>query len=329
MDAPRPGPERVSALLESVVAPGVGWQSPVRVYDGALSTVFRVEAASHRPVAVKLYYQRGTGIPAPDVARTQFDSYQRVATALGESPTFRVPAMVSLCEEHGLVVQEWAPGTALNTLLGQRAQGHVAASRAVHRAGGWLRHFHRCQRRDSAPMDVRRRLEIVYEELDVGAPALRDTRLVRRTLSALEATADSVASAPLEVSWLHGDFKPQDLVISEETVYGIDIGVLYENVTLYDAAQFLNHLDLLCHHPVALWLLRRRAELHECFLDAAIGDEPAQFSAPLHWIRAQALLRQWVAWGYKPNRPGVTLINRLRYGKLIDSEVRALMCALA
>jgi Ser/Thr protein kinase RdoA (MazF antagonist) len=104
----------------------------------------------------------------------------------------------------------------------------------------------------------------------------------------------SVASSkPAQISWLHGDCKTDNFMLSRGRVYGIDIHVEHENAIEHDLAQFLNN--------VALQTLRLRFRhlkpiapaLTDAFMSGYRSAGPEVSARLLHWIRLWSAISYW------------------------------------
>ena len=97
----------------------------------------------------------------------------------------------------------------------------------------------------------------------------------------------------LEQSWLHGDFKTDNLLTCSNGIVGIDVHARYENAVIYDLAAFANHLELTLHHPLALRLLPWRDGLINAFFDAFDRGNRLDCHLPYRWIALYKMIDSW------------------------------------
>lgn len=239
------------------------------------------------PVAVK-YYPGGEGADLA-VAVRQFSAMQRAYTAMRNDTNFSVPRPYMLDEAQRLLICEWIEGQPMtDRVLSWRCP--LAEAKALMRtAGAWLRRFHHAHELLPAPPDV--------ESALAGVEELRRSRLgmepfVGQALNRLAATADRVRSIALPRSWIHGDFKTDNLLVAGRRTVGIDTHLVHENVVTYDIAPFLNHLELTCYHPRGLRQIWWREQLVEEFLAGYDFDSRAH-AVSLLWTRLYSLFGAW------------------------------------
>jgi Ser/Thr protein kinase RdoA (MazF antagonist) len=164
------------------------------------------------------------------------------------------------------------------------------AQQLVGRAGHWLKIFHSSHVLPRGYLDVDEKLAVTrHIERDRG---VRD-RVFRRAVTVLRTTARAAATMPLARSWLHGDFKSDNLMISGSRTVGIDIHLRHENAVVYDLAPFLNYIDLRLCHPSGWKLLHSRERLHAAFLRTYFAATPEDVALPLAWVRLYLLLAEW------------------------------------
>jgi len=181
-----------------------------------------------------------------------------------------------------------------------------AACRALGDAGRWLRQFHRAGGVGYGHIAIDERLAQLREEFAESGLDLPDGSVVARAMAFLEETAGEVALIRLRRSWLHGDFKAENLVLSHGRVHGVDIDVANDVECLHDIVNFLFHIDVNHFRPQRwqYWFVHR--VLRKAFLDGyadgtAQGDARAidQILPPLalDWLMLHRILRGWAEGG--------------------------------
>jgi Ser/Thr protein kinase RdoA (MazF antagonist) len=129
--------------------------------------------------------------------------------------------------------------------------------------------------------------------ISLGGPRFQRNSTVRRALSLLESSAGKVRDVTLRRSWLHGDFKSDNLILTTGRTIGLDLHLVYENVVIHDMTQFLSHLELTCYHPKGLRLLPFRERMIRAFNTGYAGcglEAPLQ---PQVWDRLNGIIRAW------------------------------------
>lgn len=280
--------ERVESLVSQLRGGPVRCRLEGPAYRGDYSRVFRGECEAIGSLAVKLCTTGPDGAPDAETAQRQFNTFERVASAMGDG-LLRVPRPYAVDPPSGLLLVEWVEGASMTAnLCSSRCSVDQARSMASQ-AARWLRHFHDSHQLPPRPLDVEHKLQGVAE---FESSPLSSESLVRQALAQLRAKATAAAEHPLACSWLHGDFKTDNLVLTDRTVVGIDVHGRYENVAVYDIAPFLNHLELLAWRPAAWrWTLHVR-RLQQAFLAAYFGSEAVP-SLALWWVRIYLLIAVW------------------------------------
>lgn len=275
-------PETISeVLMERFGGANVQLQGPVSVRD--LSQVFRAHIAA--PVsmvaAVKFCLAPDSGLPDPQAARAQFDGLARVHLALdGKCNHLRVPVPLHIFPDLAGYAMSWVDGESLTKKMRQlnfvtRCPGWFED------AGHWLGNFHLAGPMRMQPLDLSERLADIDRYKKLTPPD--GTFDTVATMLAQSAAALEGVEGP--VSWLHGDCKTDNYMMSGGDVYGIDFSLAHENPVEYDIAQFLNSLELMLLNPRYLHLRGFRANLEERFI---LGYKKCglPLSEPfLNWLR--------------------------------------------
>ena len=111
--------------------------------------------------------------------------------------------------------------------------------------------------------------------------------------SILIKSGDLAGKYKIPIRLVHGDFKPENILLSQEKVVGIDIGGRYRGTILVDIVNFLNHMDLLGCQPRGFRVLTLNRQLTSAFLRGYFDGAPEVPQFPYLWMRIQNLLRLW------------------------------------
>ncbi|MFS8607880.1 MAG: aminoglycoside phosphotransferase family protein [Gammaproteobacteria bacterium] len=260
------------------------------VYDGSHSRIFKASLPGLPfPVAVKQCRDPITGAPAPEEAEIQHAALRAIAEGVPPGRNALAPKPVMLLREHAVVVCGWLEGRSVGGLCRDPRVSPADVERAIALSGAWLRDFHRARPAEPGPVDVRTLLDVTVETLrEAGIAEQRAD--VARILRLLEDTIDAAASQPVPRAWVHGDCKPDNLVVDGDEVVGLDAGARYVNVVLLDVAHFLNHLELHSMHPGALRIAGRLEALTTAFW-RSYDPEGSVPALPAAWTRLAMALR--------------------------------------
>ena len=294
LSAPAALRESLGRLLDAAAGGRAGTTVEVKgpVAERANSRIFHARGgALPHPLAVKLCLRPHTLDPDPDTARRQYAALARLAEGMpGER--FRAVRPYHLWEDLGVYAAEWVPGRSMTERLFRPLCPPALALELVRRAAGWLRCFH------AAGLEAPGALEVADKVAELPILARAGSGLSAafpEALGLLRATATRAARPSLPRSWIHGDFKTDNLLVCGEAVVGMDIQLSHVNVALHDVASFLNHLDLGLRQPQTWRPATFRGTLEAAFLRDYFGAPLGPgVRAALAWIRLYALLDVWL-----------------------------------
>jgi tRNA A-37 threonylcarbamoyl transferase component Bud32 len=284
--------QRVGQSLARHCAAGAG---AVRL-DGPLQ--WRINSAlfrAHGPalpvaLAVKACFLPRSSAPATDLARQQFDALARVHAKMGSDARLNVPRPVYCDEAAGVMAVEWLEGATLTERLGF-SPGLLRADRLLRASGEWLCRFHQAGLVPDTSFDDWHKEGVLVE---FAADPMAAEPVFRAGVAALQARLAVVAALPHRRSWVHGDYKCDNVFVCPGRLAGIDITLhLESSPVVYDAAQFLNHLALLTHAPTRPYLRPLAGWLERAFV-AGYADGGARLDPlALAWVRLFMMLSLW------------------------------------
>jgi len=239
---------------------------------------------------VKLCLKTHTCQADPDSAHSQYDALHRVSLAMGDGSEFSVPRPYLVQADIGLLAMEWVSGASMTDLVFSWRCNPAQAQQLVARGGRWLRHFHACHALAPGRLDIEDKLAFVAEMESDGVVS---DQVFIRALRRLRESAKAAAAVTLNRSWMHGDFKTNNLIVSGARTMGVDIHLHNEGPVIYDLAPFLNHLELRLWHPGGWRLFGSRALLHETFITNYLEGRDDAIAGPLAWVRLYMILAEW------------------------------------
>jgi tRNA A-37 threonylcarbamoyl transferase component Bud32 len=262
---------------------------PVREADNC--TVFYLESpALPGPAAVKICRSGLERSPDPAAARQQYEALARVGERWQPVDGLQCVQPYALFEDQALVVMEWVRGRPLTeVLLGFRTSIREAEQLAA-RAGEWLSAFHRAERLPPQALDVEEKRTFL-DGMGDWKPA--GNAVFREAAAMLRGAARAAGSAVLPHSWIHGDFKLDNLLFDGGRMTGIDVQLRHSNAVVYDVGSFLNHMEMCCLDPRNPWRIPHRDRLVAGFLRGYQRDAQPLAALPLAWCRLYQLLCGW------------------------------------
>jgi hypothetical protein len=246
---------------------------------------FRVDcSAFERPMLIK---GRATA-DSKWAPRTEYEAMHAAGQRLNKSSTRTKVAPVSdLLLRDDLLLVELIDGVSVGAVLRNPWARRDEVLRAAGAAGEWLREFH--DPRGGAPPNV----DALLAELQQAMH--RADRRPRRALAAavglITETSRTIGCCRVPQGWVHGDFKPDNLMKTAAATYGIDISGSQRSAVTYDLSHFLFHIDGALHHPRSWPLLRLRSAMRSAFLSGY--GWAGELRAVLAWFELQRTLRFW------------------------------------
>jgi tRNA A-37 threonylcarbamoyl transferase component Bud32 len=290
--------ELLARELPGTRAEAIRVEGPLR--SGQYSRIYAAEVPGiDVRVAVKCLVDPATGRADAASARRQFEALDRVNRAMASDARMRVPRPYVLAEDEGVIAVEWIAGRPMTEVL-MSPQCSLAQARALMRGAAlWLRAFTQAHHAGVRPLDVNAKLdalELVEDDLGGEEAAMAACAALRRH-------AVDAGTVPLLHSWLHGDFKTDNLMVAGDDVVGIDVHIRDVNAVTHDLAAFVNHWQLMVCHPRA-WRWRPwREELARLFLATFDPACLAGQHLPFRWTALHVMLGNWTEFRRRM-RPG-------------------------
>jgi hypothetical protein len=266
------------------------------------SRVFQGKGPAYpTPVAIKLCLDPASGQASGELAGAYFRALSCVHKSMHGHPMFGSARPYALFEDLGVVIAEWVNGPTLSRVI--TASAPMNARLAARKAGAWLARLHLSTEPFYRPLHVQEMLR----QLDVAMTGHRpppSASIVGGALDALHQTAHSVTGAPVLWTRVHGDFKPDNMLLSDNKLIGIDIDLRWPGPGLLDAAQFLNHLALLFRTPRGVRQLASGGQISAAFRRGYEEDGGVQLGhAQLAWVRLHNAVRLFLkhhSWSPRP-----------------------------
>jgi hypothetical protein len=247
------------------------------------STVFKaVVPSSGRLFAVKQ-------VASVDQAELEYQSLRRLFCVLPKQA--RVAEPICLIPEHAVVVSEWIEGRSVKAWLQDSEASFDGVCKVLAAAGRWLRQFHFVQSLGEAELELQKKLAQLDDLCEAHAATPWRHALLKWMRQRLVATSRQFAGEFFRVSDLHGDFKPENLLVEGERLVGIDIGHIYRSCVWNDVAYFLVQLDWAIFSNFNLRFIVARRKLRRCFLVAYQPEGIEKAANLLPWLEQEVLFR--------------------------------------
>lgn len=272
--------------------PALSVEGPVLRRDNSL--LFRATGGVlPDDLAVKECLVPDQQVPDARSAREQFNAMMQVHAKLRSDGLLRVPRPYFCDDGLAVIVAEWVGAPSLTELLtGRQPAGMVKP--LIYRAGAWLRAFHDADEPKMGLFDSEHKER---QARDLAADPLVGEPVFVRSAQLLVHAIRGLHGMHVRQSWLHGDFKSDNLLIQGGQTVGIDISVRDHNAVEYDIAQYLNHQALMACAPNCPRLWGRERRFAQVFLKGYLGQDtgakPLIVPQVLAWLRLFFLLSLW------------------------------------
>ena len=254
------------------------------------SRVFQGKGPAYpSPVAIKLCLDPASSQASPELARSYFRALSSVHESMQGHRHFASARPYALFEDLGLVVAEWVNGPTLSRVI--TASPPMDARLAVRKAGAWLARLHRSTNHSYRPLHTDEMLAQLDRAIAESQHA-PSAGIFGRALDALHQTAPSVSGTPVVWTLVHGDFKPDNMLVTGGKLTGIDMDLKYPGPGALDVAQFLNHLTLLFWTPRGVRRLSHSSQVSASFCRGYEQDGGLPLGYPqLAWVRLHNAVR--------------------------------------
>ena len=255
----------------------------------------------------------------------QHAALERIAGLAARSATpVRIVRPLGLVDEYACLATEWIEGRPVAATLGGSMSGEAEIRDSANAAGRWLRGFHAMHRLADRPLNCAVMLANL-EQHKPAAQALASNRHFAAGRAALAQAAPAVAAIPVPIAHHHGDFKAENLMMTDDGLVGFDITAHWDDAVMLDLAQFLRDLTFCAWRPSG-WLLGRRHRLiAEAFLDGYGAPGHPSWQRPLRWAQLHGLLRFWIEAAAAPADPIRNSHERYRFEQCVAAATDALL----
>jgi len=219
-----------------------------------------------------------------DTAKSEYQTLQAVYQKFPHGDGYETPEPLNLCTRSGILSMTYFPGHSLHHHLHKRRDG--AWESHVSRAAEWLRKFHDITTGNEVFLDTADKVSFLEQRLP---NEMRGVQYISDAIAILDERAGYFRRMPFRSARLHGDFKPENILVNTRSVAGIDFGFQTSNSIVFDIGPFFNHVVLDSRLDILLgrsgWINR----MERIFLDA-YGDIDAGEMAALAWVRLYFML---------------------------------------
>ena len=234
--------QRVSGAIAALEArfPGTAWTLSGDSQQCRKSrVVFLASADGVHRAGLKLYADARA-------ARRQGEALL-YAAAVDRQQGHAVPALYHLDADAGALLVEWLDAPHLETVLVRSALDPSRHRQTLARVGAWLGDFHSVGHVEPAPFDAeryRRQLATRIAGAEAGARILAADPLWDRSRAWLERQLVLQDGTPVPSGCIHGDFTFTNVLVTPDSVTGIDIWAEPDVPLVEDLARMFVYLAM-------------------------------------------------------------------------------------
>ena len=277
----------------------------------------------------RVFLANGEGLVSPVLVkqmasgncRTQYESliYAHRVMA-GEE--YRVPVPLGYDEPTNTLFMEYVGGTALADFLTRMSANMDKKLDYIGRTATWLARFHSRTRTEDVSVEASRRLVSVRDSIGNVENMVGHDSEIASAFRFLTDNSDYMDSIRMPACTTHGDCKPENFIVSKNSVVGIDLDVNENGLSLMDAAQFANHITFLSMRLSGLVNPSGVVQLARHFIRSYSQGNPTFNADVLKWLRISHYLRYWAAEAERGGllgRAQAAVLRRLLINELGDA----------
>lgn len=237
-----------SEVNKHVECPGCGasgsWRRSGRPKMRSNSVLQRFRCARcGGQVAVKLARSDEAAAENSEGIKREYQAIQKLQKVLAVEKGLGTLAPLACLETGGraIMVTRWFEGE--DAIRCARSMDSAGLAVVYQSAGTLLRKLHDANANAGlrAPLDIEPKVAYLLERY---GPRLEKSRAAAHALDVLRGSAPQVATAELQWSRTHGDFKPENILCDGHTVVILDTTLGVRGAVVYDIASFLDHVLL-------------------------------------------------------------------------------------
>lgn len=286
-------------------------EGPVSLHQYSVIYRARCSCIPH-PLLIK---QPRNGVAS---ARQQYDALLLAFRRMKQFSGLRVPTPYPWLLDHGLIVMEWIEAPTIRQLLHNRKSRSSNVISVLEAAGKWLASYNGNTNQQTTTLAVDELLGNITRKMRKHHPR-RDAFVCH--VEKLTSMADIVRDDLIDLSFAHGDFKPDNLLVGHDEIVGIDINGGEPRPAVLDLAHFLLHLDMHLLDPAGWWLLPRRSSLRSAFLRGYRGHARGVDERSLAWAELHRVLDHY--YDRVVDRKGLVETVLLKQAYRICADLRA------
>ncbi len=227
------------------------------------------------------------------------DDYEEQLNALKDlsvrmSGLCLTPEYLGCLDGDKVIFMEYIEGNDFYSLLLSRRSKSNKIDLAL-KAGQWLACYHNELSAGKNTITLQDKLDDLNDYIIGEGNCFYNNKLLRSCMDWLEKYRVDAECQTVDWGGYHGDFKPENILLSEKGIYGIDFILAAESYQLMDLAQFANHLLFLGISKTGYRVLGIRHKLIDAFIQSYAekrGNVPVR---TLVWLRVEHLLRYYLA----------------------------------
>ena len=307
-----PPDQRYSALVSLLARGGdiadqlIQNVTVVRIAKTRNSELLRIQAKDFdTPILAKII--------AVGDSRNQFKSLEYAHQSMSHT-TFTVPQPLFYDVNSNILLMQYISGTTVSNILENAQVTFYQKSECVASVARWLSRFHSRTLNGIGNVEASRRLTMLMDKLSSIEKAAKADTVIDSALRFLSGECARLDKQKTPLCSTHGDCKPENFIINDASLLGIDLDVCRNGLNLIDIAQFANHIMFASLRISGYFHQSDLRQLTSNFIDQyRVGDLELDYSL-LKWLRILHYTGHWateIKRGTLIGRLQATLLKRL------------------
>ena len=240
--------------------------------------------ALDKPIIVKKYINGD--------CKKQYESLLKISKKMPDA-NYRVPKPIAYDVNQNILTMEFVQGQSVLHLLTASNISSASKLACINNVANWLARFHAISNKTKGVIEVARRLEYIEKCLcKVNGHEKKET-VVNTALNYLYSQTNELERLSVTLCTTHGDCKPENFIVNQGVITGIDLDIHQKGLPLMDVAQFLNHIMYLSVRPTTLVFSRYLDQWVQSFINTYRQEKNEYHEGLLKWLRIGHYLRYW------------------------------------
>lgn len=222
-----------------------------------------------------------------------------------------VPTPINYIAEENIIIMEYVNAVSLDKIL-LKSDLILDKKQYIEKSAFWLSRFHSMYHAGTGVVDTSKKIVDLSQSLSKLKSKFNNNSQLMAVWNWLEDTASHVQTCDTSIGYTHGDFKQENILFSEEKVYGLDFLLEEKGPQIMDLVQYTNHFFFLTLTLKGNLIHKHLNDWIKYFLDAYSQKYSKVNIKVFSWLQLHHLLRYWSLEAIRNNPVAVWRANKLQ-----------------